>query len=60
MAYKYTVPAKNGRLKYRLRTSKKDEITNWTVYPDRVEFISKYRQKELDRRSDVIVEEVEG
>ncbi len=59
MSYRYTVPAKNGRLKYKLRLSKKDIITHWTVYSDRVSFVSNNRQRELDKKKDVIVEEME-
>jgi len=58
VAYKYTVPAVNGKLKYKLHVGKKDEITGWTVHSDRVVFVSNNRQKELDKRKDVTVEEV--
>ena len=60
MAYRYTVPAKKGRLKYKLKVGKKDVITDWTVYNDRVIFVSNNRQKELDKKKDVIVEEIKG
>ena len=59
MSYRYTVPAKNGKMKYKLRLGKKDEITDWTVYSDRVSFVSNNRQRELDKKRDVIVEELE-
>lgn len=59
MAYRYTVPAINGRLKHKLRLGKHDIITEWTVYADRVSFVSNNKQKELDKHKDVIVEKLE-
>ena len=59
MSYRYTVPAKNGKMKYKLRLGKKDEITDWTVYSDRVSFVSNNKQRELDKKKDVIVEVLE-
>lgn len=58
MAYRYTVPATNGKLKHKLRVGKKDSITEWTIFADRVTFVSNNRQKELDKRKDVVVEEL--
>ena len=59
MSYRYTVPAKNGRMKYKVHIGKKDKISEWTVYSDRVSFVSNNKQTELDKKKDVIVEEIE-
>ena len=58
MSYRYTVPANSGRLKYKFRATKKDDISEWTVYSDRVSFVSKNKLKDLDKKKDVVVEKV--
>lgn len=60
MPYKYTVPASNGVPKYKIHIGKKDKITDWTVRANTISFISNVRQKELDKKEGVIVEEIKG
>ncbi len=62
MAYRYTVPTLpgpiKGKMKYKVKFGKKDVVSEWNTYNDRVVFVVNNKQRELNGKEDVIVEKI--